>query len=113
MRYKLSPSLEQEVLLRQFAGMCRLVQNLALEQRSTWARDYKIGYGQKTGHLTLLCAEFDFVHSVYLSCQQQALRDLDQSFATFFAARARYPTPRRKGVNDSFRFSAARLRPSA
>ena len=38
-------------------------------------------------------------------CQQQALRDLDKAYANFFAGRADYPTPRKRGVNDSFRFS--------
>jgi putative transposase len=32
-RYRLDPTLEEDILFRQFAGVCRLVYNLALEQR--------------------------------------------------------------------------------
>ncbi|MFA1626780.1 helix-turn-helix domain-containing protein, partial [Rhizobium mongolense] len=40
-RYQLAPTAEQEVLLRQFAGVVRLVYNLALEQRRDWWRHYR------------------------------------------------------------------------
>ncbi|MFA1626245.1 helix-turn-helix domain-containing protein, partial [Rhizobium mongolense] len=40
-RSKLAPTAEQEVLLRQFAGVVRLVYNLALEQRRDWWRHYR------------------------------------------------------------------------
>ena len=43
-RFKLDPTPEQDALLRQFAGVCRLVYNLALEQRATWGRKHRIGY---------------------------------------------------------------------
>ena len=54
--------------------------------------------------MTDLRAEFDWIRAVYVSCQQQALRDLDRAFGNFFAGRARYPTPRKKGISDTFRF---------
>ncbi len=99
-------------LFRQFAGVCRLVYNLALEQRRDWWRSYERETGSKLNfvfvaqarELTTLRAEFDWIAAVSQTCQQQALRDLDQAFASFFAGRARYPTPRKKGINDSFRF---------
>lgn len=103
-RFKLKPTAEQEILFRQFSGVCRLVYNLAFEQRQVWGRAHRIGYVQQAADLTRLRAEFDWVAAVSQTCQQQALRDLDKSFANFFAGRASYPTPRKKGVNDSFRF---------
>ena len=103
-RFKLCPTAEQDALFRQFAGVCRLVYNLALEQRATWGRRHRLGYVQQAAELTRLRAEFDWIRAVYVSCQQQALRDLDRAFVNFFAGRARYPTPRKKGVNDTFRF---------
>ncbi|MCJ2085337.1 transposase [Methylobacterium sp. E-005] len=39
-----------------------------------------------------------------MSCQQQALRDLDRAFQNFFAGRASFPRPRRRSVDDTFRF---------
>ena len=109
-RYKLAPTAEQETLFRQFAGVCRLIYNLALEQRRDWWRHYeretgaKLNYVAQARQLTALRAEFDWIAAVSQTCQQQALRDLDQAFASFFAGRTRYPTPRKKGINDSFRF---------
>ncbi|MGU3660930.1 helix-turn-helix domain-containing protein [Methylobacterium fujisawaense] len=103
-RFKLDPLPEQEILFRQFAGVCRLVYNLALEQRATWGRKHRLGYVAQAADLTRLRAEFDWVRAVYVSCQQQALRDLDRAFVNFFAGRAAFPQPRRRGQDDSFRF---------
>jgi len=103
-RFKLHPTAEQEDLFRQFAGVCRLVYNLALEQRATWGRRHRLGYVQQAAELTRLRAEFDWIRAVYVSCQQQALRDLDRALQNFFAGRASFPRPRRRGVNDTFRF---------
>jgi putative transposase len=102
-RFKLGPTAEQDALFRQCAGVCRLVYNLALEQRATWGRRHRLGYVQQAADLTRLRAEFDWIRAVSVSCQQQALRDLDRAFVNFSAGRARYPTPRKKGVNDTFR----------
>lgn len=109
-RYKLDPTAEQEVLFRQFAGVCRLVYNLALEQRRDFWRQFQrqtgrqLNYVAQARELTLLRAEYDWMGAVSQTCQQQALRDLDRAFANFFAGRARFPSPRRRGVNDAFRF---------
>ena len=43
-RYKLVPEPGQEDILRQVAGVCRFVYNLALEQRVMGGRQHKIGY---------------------------------------------------------------------
>lgn len=109
-RYKLSPTMEQEALFRRFAGVCRLVYNVALEQRRDWWRHYerktgrRLNYVAQARELTAARAEFDWIAAVSQTCQQQALRDLEKAFANFFAGRAGYPSPRRKGVNDAFRF---------
>ncbi|MEN3226315.1 transposase [Methylorubrum rhodesianum] len=107
-RYKLDPTPEHDALLRQFAGVCRLVYNLALEQRVTWGRRHRIGYVALAADLTRLRAEFDWVRAV--SCQQQALCDLEQPFQSFFAGRAGFPNPRKRGVDDSFRFPGREAR---
>ena len=109
-KFKLQPTPEQAQVFRSFAGVCRLVFNLALEQRRDHWRNYQRTTGQNLNYvaqareLTALRSEFDFVAAVSQTCQQQTLRDLDKAFANFFAGRAKYPTPRKKGVNDSFRF---------
>lgn len=114
-RYKLAPTREEESLFRQFAGVCRLVYNLALEQRRDWWRSFeretgrKLNYVAQARELTALRAEFDWIAAVSQTCQQQALRDLDKAFANFYAGRASYPLPRRKGVNDAFRFQGREI----
>lgn len=114
-RYKLAPSAEQDALLRQFAGVVRLVYNLALEQRRDWWRHYRrqtgsyLTYIAQARELTALRATFDWIAAVHVTPQQQALRDLDRAYANFFAGRAGYPSPRRKGVNDAFRFQGREI----
>lgn len=109
-RYKIDPTPGQEASFWQHAGVCRLVYNLALEQRRDWFRHYeretggKLNYTTQARQLTELRAEFDWIAAVSQTCQQQALRDLDKAFGNFFAGRAKYPRPRRRGINDSFRF---------
>lgn len=109
-KYRLAPTLEQEHLFRKFSGVCRLVYNLALEQRRDFYRQFerttghRLNYVAQARELTALRAEFDWIAAISQTCQQQALRDLDKAFVNFFAGRAAYPSPRRKGVNESFRF---------
>lgn len=114
-RFKLSPTDEQEILFFQFAGVCRLVYNLALEQRETWWRQFRrntgrsIGWASQSLEVTNLRAEFDWIAAVNRSCIEQALHDLDQAFSNFFSGRAAYPTYRQKGVNDAFRLQGKRV----
>jgi putative transposase len=84
--------------------VCRFVYNLGLEQKATWGREHRLGYVAQAADLTKLRAEFDRVWAVYVSCRQQALRDFDRAFGNFFTGRASFPQPRRRGVDDSFRF---------
>ena len=110
-RFRLYATDEQEALFRQFSGVCRLVYNLALEQRRDWWRPFKenTGFGisvsSQCRELTTLRAEFDWISAVSIIPQQQALRDLEKAYQNFFAGRADYPSPRKRGINDSFRFS--------
>lgn len=114
-RYKLSPTVEQEVAFRQHAGVCRLVYNLALEQRRDFWRQYlrtngrRIDYASQCRDLTLLRMEFDWVAAVSATAQNQALRDLEKAFNSFFTGKSKYPSPRVKGANESFRFKGVEI----
>jgi len=109
-RFKLAPKPAQEEQFRQFAGVCRLVYNLALEQRRDWWRQYERNVGRRLtcfdqiNEITDLRAELDWIAAVPRTCQEQALKDLDQAFVAFFGGHRDYPTPRKKGINESFRF---------
>ena len=97
-RFKLKPTPEQERLFSQFAGVCRLIYNLALDQRRTHWRAFKRQTGNSISY------EYDWISVVSQTCQQQALRDLDRACQNWFKGLAKYPSPRKKGLNDTFRF---------
>ena len=108
--YRLKPTAEQEILLARTAGVTRLVYNLALEQRQKFGgKPYKGGksrnFGSKglSGELSELRKAYDWIKAASQTAQNQALIDLDKAFANFFAGRAGYPTPRKRGRDDSFR----------
>lgn len=109
-RFKLYPTKDQANLFIQFAGVCRAVYNLAFEQRRDHWRLFKsrtgksISYPSQARELTALRAEYDWVAAVHVTPLQQALRDLDRSYKTFFDGGSKYPSPRKKGLNESFRF---------
>jgi len=109
-RYRLKPTPAQEALLAQTCGVVRLVYNLALEQRRTWAgKPYAGGLSRNfnangmSRELSDLRKAFDWIGEVSQTAQNQALLDLDKAYANFFAGRANYPRPRRKFHNDAFR----------
>jgi putative transposase len=61
-RYRLVPTNEQQVLLRQHVGVWRLVYNLALEQRRNWWRGGRsFSYASQCRELTVLRAAFDWI----------------------------------------------------
>lgn len=109
-RYRLKPTAEQEAILSQTCGVVRLVYNLALEQRRAFGgKRYGGGQSRNFGckglsaELSDLRRSYDWIGAVSQTAQNQALMDLDRAFANFFAGRAKYPTPRRKFLNDTFR----------
>lgn len=115
-RFRLYATEEQEVLFSRFSGVCRFVYNLALEQRRDWWRMFlantgsSISYASQNRELTALRAEVDWIAAAPIDCLQYALRDLDRAYQNFFAGRADYPSPRKRGENDAFRFPFARSR---
>jgi putative transposase len=109
-KYTLNPTPKQQEAFQKFSGVCRAIYNAALFQREHFWRQYRnntgdyLGYVAQARELTALRSEFDWIAAVSQTCQQQALRDLDKAFSNFFSGMADYPTPRRKGNNESFRF---------
>ena len=109
-RFRLDPTPEQKVAFQQFSGVCRSIYNVALFQREHFWRQYQsatgyhLNYVAQCRELTTLRAEFDWIAAVAQQCQQQALHDLSVAFDRFFAGVSKFPRPRLKGVNESFRF---------
>lgn len=114
--YRLRPNALQEIAFQQCAGVCRLIWNLALEQR----RDHWHNYQRRTGkslnytaqarELTALRSECDFVRAVSQTSQQYVLKALDHAFRRFYTGQGGYPQPKRKGVHEAFTFNGREIR---
>lgn len=109
--YRLKPTIEQEDQFFQFAGVCRLVWNLALEQRRDHWRNYQartgdnLNYVAQARELTALRREVDFIRDVSQTSQQYVLKALDNAYRRFFKGIGGYPQPKKKGKNDAFTFN--------
>jgi putative transposase len=117
-RYRLYPTADQERTLEQFVGAVRFVYNLAWEQRRDHWRAFRratgrsISWASQSREVTQLRAEVDWLSAVPRECLEQALRDLDGAYRRFFKGGG-YPSPRRRGINDSIRFQGRAVRARA
>lgn len=114
-RYRLAPTPDQERKFREFAGACRFVYNLALEQRErdwTYWRDNgkTLSFFEQCKQLTDLRSEVDWLAATPREALEAALRDLDAAYERFFRRLASYPRPRRKGLDDAFRVKGKSVR---
>lgn len=109
--YAMRPTQEQAEHFIQFAGVCRLVWNLALEQRRNHWRRYQertgnnLNYVTQGRELTALRAEFDFVRSVHVTPQQRSLKALDEAYRRAWKGLGGYPKPKKKGRDEAFSFA--------
>jgi putative transposase len=104
-KFELRPNSEQALAMRQFAGACRFVYNAALELESSRYRDggKHLTYAALCRELTECRNEYPWLADVPVHALQQSLKDLCWAFTNFFAKRASYPKPHKKGRQDSFR----------
>jgi putative transposase len=113
--FALRPSAEQMVHLDQFAGVCRLVWNLALEQRVNHWRQFQSATGDNLNYVTQarqlkdLRAEFDWIAAVSQTAQARVLKNLDAAFQRFFKGHGGFPKFKRKGTHDSFSFAGREI----
>lgn len=113
--FRLYPTPEQAVQMAQAAGVCRLVWNLALEQRRTHWRQYQratgnnLNYVTQARELTMLRREAEFVRAGHVTPQQRALKALDDAFRRLFKGLGGFPQPKRKGVHDAFSHSGREI----
>ncbi|ABM36609.1 RNA-guided endonuclease InsQ/TnpB family protein [Polaromonas naphthalenivorans] len=105
-KYELMPSGEQTRHMRRFAGARRFVFNkaLALQQAHHASGGKFIGYFAMGKHLTAWKQESPWLKESPSQALQQSLKDLDKAWKNFFAKRASFPRPKKKGRGESFRF---------
>lgn len=107
-KFQLIPSGEQKRRMGRFAGACRFVFNRALQlQRERYAQ------GEKRLGFTGLCkcltrwrnsVDTPWLREAPVHPLQQALKDLERAYSSFFARRTRFPRFRKKNRGDSFRY---------
>lgn len=101
--YRLEPTVEQEARLAQTAGACRVLYNLALEQRMMWRPGRPpITLKSQSRELTDLRNEIPWMRDAPVHALQSALKNLDRAYVNFFQGRARYPKFKKKGDGDGF-----------
>lgn len=93
-KFRIYPNREQQKLINQTLGCCRLIYNKGLAMRKeAYKNGKKIGYSQTSAILTELkkCEDFAFLKVADSIALQQSLRDLDRGFVNFFQERAAHP----------------------
>lgn len=93
-KFRIYPNREQQNLINQTLGCCRLIYNKGLAMRNeAYENGNKTGYSQTSAMLTELkrCEDFAFLKVVDSIALQQSLRDLDKGFVNFFQKRAAHP----------------------
>lgn len=101
-KFRAYPNKEQQNLINQTFGCCRLIYNKGLTMRNDgYENGQKIGYNQTSAMLTELkkSDDFAFLKDVDSIALQQSLRDLDRGFKNFFEKRARHPQFKSKHNN--------------
>ncbi len=94
-KFRIYPNKEQQTIINQTLGCCRLIYNKGLAMRNeAYQNGNKIGYSQTSAMLTDLkkSDDFAFLKAVDSIALQQSLRDLDRGFVNFFQKRAFHPT---------------------
>jgi putative transposase len=108
-RFRVRPTKAQEEALYRMAGARRFVYNWALQRRKSYYAEHGRGISAKqlSSELTALKSQ---PHALWLKeahaqLLQQALKDLDRAFRSFFEKRARFPRFRsKKAGHFVFRF---------
>lgn len=93
-KFRIYPNKQQEILIDQTLGCCRLVYNKGLAMREeSFGNGLKIGYKETSAMLTKLKKDddFSFLKDADSIALQQSLRDLDKAYKNFFNKIAKYP----------------------
>mgnify|MGYP001619768807 CR=1 FL=1 len=107
MRFRVTPTPEQERRLLRACADARFVWNLALEQWRLWQPGkHAPGYAELNRQLTELRAAELWLAEGSAVVQQQALRDFDQAKRNFFGGTHRRPTWRKRDRDEGFRVVA-------
>ena len=107
-RYRAYPTPEQRSKARRIAGCCRLVKNLAKEQRDlSWRLCCrKLSYSEQSASLKELRDDPEvasFLKEAPMQVLQQAILDVSNAYERFLDGKAGYPTWTKRSAELSFR----------
>jgi len=107
-KYKLVPSGAQAETFARWAGSCRFVYNLGLEHRIFSWEQYRrsVNYYDQANELKEMkkVEGFEWLKETPAQCFQQAFKDLDKAFKSFWQSGFGFPKYKKHGFSDSFRF---------
>lgn len=101
-KFRIYPNKEQENLILQTLGCCRLIYNKGLDMRDkAYKSGEQVNYTQTSAMLTNLKNDdnYSFLKLVDAVALQQSLRDLDRAYQNFFKKRAKFPRFKSKHNN--------------
>ena len=107
-KFKLQPTKFQEEKFNAWAGSCRFVYNLGLEHRiSSWEWYKKsVNYYDQANELKEMkkVEGFEWLKEAPSHILQQAFKDLDKAFKSFWRSGFGFPKFKKRGLEESFRF---------
>lgn len=107
-KFRIEPTGEQRRKLQQFAGMTRFVFNkaLAIQKENFEAGGKYIHYVPMAKQLTAWRNgdETPWLKDAPVHPLQHALKHADRSYKNFFEKKASFPTFKKRGQKDSFKF---------
>ena len=102
-KYRIYPTIEQEILMSKHFGCVRLMYNIGLSYRQyAWEGGVSVGYNKCSEELKLLKKAYPFLTEVNSQSLQKSLKDLDNSYSRFFKKTSKYPKFKSKYDKQSF-----------
>ncbi|WP_406812106.1 RNA-guided endonuclease InsQ/TnpB family protein [Histophilus somni] len=106
-KFEIRPNGEQIRKIKQFCGCSRFVFNKALAwQNEQYELDnnHKFRYSNVANLLPQWKKELIWLKECHSQVLQQSLKDLESAFKNFFQKHSSFPTFKKKGIKESFRF---------
>lgn len=108
-KYELNPTERQKEQIRQACGCCRLVYNTMLDRKIKAYKDEKksISTFDLINQIPALKSEKGFLKECHSQALQQAVKNMDSAYKSFFNKNGGFPKFKKKGRRDSFRIPVA------
>ena len=107
-KFQLMPTGEQQRKMLRFSGCCRVVYNkaLVLQKENFEAGNTFMSYVSMASHLPVWKRDlkFSWLKEAPSQALQHALKDLEKAYRNFFAKRTDFPSFKRRGSGNSFRY---------